>query len=210
MEINHYKWDLKRARIVIGLTGSVASGKSSVANLFAALGAKVLDADALALKQLDKGKPAYKKVLKKLGRKVLNSDKTINRKKLAEEVFSDLRLRKWLENIIHPYVLQEFKSAIEKTGNRIIICDIPLLFERGLEDWFNLTVCVYADSRTCLKRVKKRQWDKAEFSARMKAQLPLKTKMRKADINIENSGTISQLSKKVEKLYKTIKMLKKD
>jgi dephospho-CoA kinase len=209
MKKNGCKWRLNNATILVGLTGTVAGGKTTLANYFKKSGIKVLNADTLALTHLEKGKTVYKKILKRLGRQILNTDGSIDKTLLAEKIFSNPKLRSWLENLIHPYVLKEFKNHIEKTDDKIIICDIPLLFERNLDDWFHLTVCVYANRRISLQRIKKRGWTAKEFDKRTKAQLPVKEKIRRADVVIENSLSLKKLYGCGDKLLKVIKTLAK-
>jgi dephospho-CoA kinase/formamidopyrimidine-DNA glycosylase len=207
MKINLYKWGLKHGKIIVGLTGSLAGGKTTLAKYFKTPGVKILDADKTAVNQLDIGKYAYKKVLRKFKAKVLNPDGSINKQFLADKIFSSPSLRKWLENAIHPYVLKEFKKTIKKTKHKIIICDVALLFERNLDDWFHLTVCVGANREICLERAKKRGWSKKEFDKRSKAQLPVEVKIVRADTFIDNSGSLPAFHKKAERLLKTIKKL---
>jgi dephospho-CoA kinase len=208
LKINHYKWDLNNAKIIVAVTGTIASGKTTFANSLGKMGALVLNADKHAISQLEKNKPVYAKITKKFAGKSLNPDKTINKAFLARKIFSNKKLRIWLENIIHPYVLKKFKTEISKTNKKIIICDIPLLFEKNLADWFHLTVCVNAESKIRFKRAQKKGWTKNQFYKRSKNQLPGSEKMLKADINIDNSGTLPDLNKKAKRFYLLLKSLK--
>ncbi|HUT86062.1 MAG TPA: dephospho-CoA kinase [Elusimicrobiales bacterium] len=210
MKINHYKWKPKHATIIVGLTGTLSGGKTTLAKYLQKLGAKVLDADKTALSQLEKGKLVYREISRKFGKQTLNSDGTINKNFLAEKIFSNPSTRKWLENLIHPYVLKEFKSTIEKTKNKIIICDIPLLFERNLDNWFDLTVCVTSKRSVRLERAQKKGWSTRQFNERMRSQLPEKEKIKRSDILIDNSGSLSELRKKAERIYKTIKTINQE
>lgn len=207
-KINRYKWKLNNAKIVLGVTGTVSSGKTTLANYLGKMGALVLDADDYVSKQLKRQSPVYKKIVKKFSDRSLNPDGTINKTFLAEKIFSDEKLRTWLENILHPYILKEFKTKITQTSKKIIVCDIPLLFEKKLDDWFHLTICVDAKKEIRLERAAKKRWTSNRFYAICKNQLSPREKKLRADICLDNSGSLSKLEKKAEKIYFILKISK--
>lgn len=195
-------------KIVMGLTGSIAAGKSEAARCLARLGAQAICADSLAAAQLRAGAPGWKAVKKKFGARALSSDGGIDRVFLAEKVFADDGLRKWLENTIHPYVIIEASETIRKTKRTIIVFDAPLLFEAGLGDMFDITVCVHAEEKIRLARAAARGWTKEEFLRRSRAQFAPEEKAARADIVIDNSGPGPRLRGKIETLYKALNSLK--
>ena len=193
---------------IIGLTGGIASGKSTVSSILNQKGFKVIDADILSREVVESGKPAYKDIVRYFGEKVLNDDKSLNRKALGDLVFSDKQLLQVLNNIIHPYIFKELNYQInaECSNNNIIFLDIPLLIERYNEFIrqgiiFDEVWLVYVDEDTQLKRLMLRNnLNKKLAIDRIKAQIPLSEKKEKATRIIDNNGDLTQLNKSVEEL----------
>ena len=149
-----------KGKTIIGLTGTAASGKSDVLDRFRELGAFCVSTDALA-KEVLTSKACYNRILQSFSPGVFLKDGSIDRKKLAKEVFSDKSKRKLLESILHPEILNYTLALIKKSHEKMIIVEVPLLFEAGLEKCFALTVCVDAPD---LRLKRGRQgWTPAEF-----------------------------------------------
>ena len=177
---------------VIGITGRLGSGKSTVASLFAKEGARVLNADKVAHELLQEGTSCYKKVVELFGQQIVSRG-CIDRKKLAGIVFrSKTKLNK-LMAIIHPEVTKVFKAELKKhRGKRkVIILDVPLLFESGQNKLCDITIVVKANKQICIDRAAKNlEIIKAEALRRMNMQMPQQKKIRLADIVINNNQII--------------------
>lgn len=183
----------------VGLTGNVAAGKSSVARVWRALGAPVIDADELARRAVEPGSPAYREILETWGSEVVTEDGALDRAALRRIVFDDPDARARLEGIIHPAVGalrdQAYRSA-EERGERLVVADIPLLFEVGLVDEFDVVVLVDAPAQLRLVRmVNDRGMDAEEASKVILAQMPSELKRARADIVIENTGPMEELER---------------
>ncbi|HZG60789.1 MAG TPA: dephospho-CoA kinase [Anoxybacillus sp.] len=192
--------------LIIGLTGGIASGKSTVARMLLELGIPVIDADQIAREVVEIGEEAYLQIVEKFGEEILQDDKTIDRAKLGAIVFNDEEKRKLLNSIVHPAVrkkMLEQKERYVKKGEKTIVLDIPLLFESNLTHLVDKIVVVYVDEHTQLERLMARNgFSKEEAKARIKAQMPLKEKVAKADAVINNNGTIEQTKKQLLNILK--------
>jgi dephospho-CoA kinase len=195
-----------KVALIIGLTGGIASGKSTVARMLLELGIPVIDADQIAREVVEIGEEAYLQIVEKFGEEILQDDKTIDRAKLGAIVFNDEEKRKLLNSIVHPAVRQkmlEQKERYVKKGEKTIVLDIPLLFESNLTHLVDKIVVVYVDEHTQLERLMARNgFSKEEAKARIKAQMPLKEKAAKADAVINNNGTIEQTKKQLLNILK--------
>ena len=188
-------------RTIIGLTGAAASGKSAALDRFRELGAFCVSTDSVTKELLTSG-TCCNILLKRFGPGIFLKNGSIDRKKLAEEVFSDKSKRKLLESILHPEILNHTLALIQKSHENIIVVEVPLLFEAGLEKCFALTVCVDAPGNLRLKRAAARGWTSAEFRRRDAAQLTAGEKAVRADVVIGNDGSLKDLRKKVDYLFK--------
>ncbi|MBC8590839.1 dephospho-CoA kinase [Wansuia hejianensis] len=192
---------------IIGLTGGIASGKSTVSSILGSKGYYIIDSDEVAKDIVKPYEPAYHSIIKFFGTSILNEDKTINRKKLGELVFSDVNLLQKLNQITHPYVFHEIRSRIAKNCSRqnIIFVDIPLLFEvyNELERHkiiFDEVWLVYVDEKTQLERLMKRNnLNLQEAKLRIEAQFPIEEKKKRATRIIDNMGDIESLIKNLNK-----------
>ncbi|MGM0843986.1 MAG: dephospho-CoA kinase [Bacillota bacterium] len=189
---------------IIGLTGGIASGKSTVSNLLIQKGFTVVDADLAARKVVEPGEPAYLKIVEAFGPEVRNEDGTLNRAALGTIIFNDEALRKELNEIVHPAVraqmLSEKEDAFEN-GMQTVIMDIPLLFESGLTWMVDKTVVVYVDSNTQLSRLMIRNsLNEEEALARVNSQMSLEEKKSLADAVLDNRGTIDETSSQLDDL----------
>jgi len=200
------------AMILVGLTGSLATGKSTVAKMFKRCGAAVIDADELARQVVEPGKPAWREIVKVFGKGVLNPNLTINRHVLGEIVFRHPARRRALERIIHPRVAREqarlTSQAARKDPKTVVIYDVPLLFEAGLDKRVDNIVVVTADRETQIVRLKQRnRLTRTEAIRRIRSQMPLTRKIRRADFVLDGSRTRASLRKQVRQLYRNLRQL---
>ncbi|MFA5160706.1 MAG: dephospho-CoA kinase [Elusimicrobiales bacterium] len=194
--------------LIVGLTGSPASGKSEAAKVFRELGAEVVCADALAKLALEAGSAACAGIRRKFGKKAFRPDGSVNRQWLADRVFSAPALKKWLEMQVHPIVIIESLKTLRSTKRDIAVFDAPLLFEAQAQRICDITLCVRAKRELRLERAIRRGWSEAEFSARDKAQFPQERKAALADVVIDNSGSRKELAAKITELYRTLISIK--
>ena len=196
----------------VGLTGSIGTGKSTVASIFKELGAYVIDADEVVHKLL-KRKDIKEKIRKEFG-DVFTPEGEIDRKKLASIVFNNPEKKKKLEQILHPEVFKEiekfFKQVEEKDPNAVAIADVPLMIETGSYKNYYPVIVVYAPREVQLERLIKRGMDKEDALRRIKSQMPIEEKVKYADIVIDNTGSLQDLRKKVEEVYEKLKKMAAD
>ena len=193
---------------LIGLTGNIASGKSLVADLFAERGATIIDADVLAREAVMKGSPALDSIVERWGRSVLDAQGNLDRAALRHRVFADQSDLDALNEIVHPEVSRrrsEEVAAARARGDRVIVCVIPLLFERHLAEDFDTIVLVDAPRSVRLERiVRDRGLDEAEAMKMIAAQMPADLKRARADFVIENAGTRDELEAEVDRVWQEI------
>ncbi|MCL5291978.1 MAG: dephospho-CoA kinase [Actinobacteria bacterium] len=195
---------------VVGITGQIGAGKSSVAKLLATLGARVLDADSIARNLLEPETEAYYEVVDFFGEEVVLEDGRIDRRKLASIVFDDQRKLKALNEIIHPRVVDEIKDCLRYIGELgegvdLVAIDVPILFGSGVEKLVAKVVVVLADERDRLERLKAQGYTESEVGLRAAAQLTQEELSLRADYVIENSGTLAELKEKVMELWRALK-----
>jgi dephospho-CoA kinase len=190
--------------LVVALTGGIGAGKSTVAQYFAELGALVIDADQLARMAIERGSDGFAEVLLRFGDDViLNGD--IDRKKLAEIVFSDESARKDLEAIIHPRVQAMFAEAVEDLNHDdILIYEIPLLVETDAADKFDYVITVEADIESRKERLLKKGLYISQIEKRMAAQASPESRESIADSVIRNDGDEDSLLRQVENLWESV------
>lgn len=181
----------------IGLTGGIATGKSTVARLVESLGSKVIDADQLAHEVMRFGGAAYDAVVSQFGTEILKPDQQIDRKKLGEIVFSDVTKKEILESIIHPLIKDEvtqLKNKYEQQGEHFCFYDVPLLFENNLQKNFDFTVTVWCEPEIQLQRlIQRNQLTKDQALQRIQNQWPLSQKIALSQYCIDNSGSEESL-----------------
>ncbi|MBI4335788.1 MAG: dephospho-CoA kinase [Candidatus Omnitrophica bacterium] len=195
--------------IVVGVTGSFGTGKSTVAGYFKKLGAVVFDADKIAHGSMAPGTAVYKKILRRFGGCILDENDQINRRTLAAVVFGDRKALQKLNSIIHPYVIRKIKSAVAriKKGRpgATVVLDIPLLIEAGMLELVDKLIVVKTDRATQIQRCRRGHGlSRDEILARARAQLPLSEKIRSSDFVIDNSGKKSQTKGEVRKIWQEI------
>lgn len=198
--------------ILVGLTGGIATGKSTVAGMFKRCGAVVIDADRLAREAVQPGKPAWREIVKAFGKTILNPDRTVNRPALGTTVFGHPAKLRRLEHMIHPRVAREQRrltqQAAKKNPRAVVIYDVPLLFEAGIDARVDTIIVVTADRETQIARLKKRnRLSRAEALRRIKSQMPLADKRRRADYTLSGTCPFPQLKKQVRLLYQSLRAL---
>lgn len=195
--------------MIIGLTGGIATGKSTVAEMLRGLGARIIDADELARRAVQKGTSGYGKVVALFGAEILGDDGEIDRKRLGALVFKDSSLRRRLEEIIHPEVFREFEaeSNVIAAGqpDAIIVFNAALLIETGYHERMDLIVVVYASDEDQLDRLVRRDsLTPGEALERIGSQLSLEIKKGLAHHLINNSGSVDDTRRQVEALYRRL------
>jgi dephospho-CoA kinase len=198
--------------ILVGLTGGVAAGKSTVAAMFKRCGAVIIDADKLARDVVKPGKPAWRDIVTVFGGDVLSQDRTINRHALGAIVFHNTAKRRRLERIIHPRVAQEqmrlTKAAAKNDPHAVVIYDVPLLFEAGIDKRVDKIIVVTADRETQIARLKKRNGlSRAEALRRIKSQMPLAKKVARSDYVLDGTMKRHLLSKLAGKTFHQLRTL---
>lgn len=198
--------------ILVGLTGGLATGKSTVARLFRRCGAVVLDADRLARRVVEPHRPAWRDLVRAFGKDVLAPDGTVNRPALAKLVFADPAKLRRLNAIVHPRVAREqarlTREATAGDAAAVVIYDVPLLFEAGIDGRVDQVVVVAADRRTQLARLLHRNgFTKAEALRRIRAQMPLSRKVARADYVLDGTLPIARLRREVADLYRHLRRL---
>lgn len=186
-----------KSKWIIGLTGSMLSGKSTALAYFAKCGADVLSCDVLARELRER--PA---VLKKIRATLGTADKT----ELAKLVFANAAKRKALENILHPLLLKEVRARIKQSNRPVVVLEAPLLFEAGWDKYTDLNIVVLADPKTLPARLKERQLSRAEYNRRTQHQLPNLQKAQRADVVFFHT-TKAQLKKSVERFCSVLEVL---
>jgi dephospho-CoA kinase len=189
--------------LLVGLTGGIGSGKSTVADLLRKRGAVVLDADDFARAAVVAGSPGLRKVADRFGPEVLGPDGELDRRKLASIVFADPGALSDLEAIVHPEVRRMFADGIQENldGQRVVVLVNPLLIEMGTHRDCDIVVVVSASIDTQIARSVARGMDESDVRARIAAQLPLAERAQAADVLIDNEGTLDELEQEVDVLW---------
>ena len=200
------------AMILVGLTGGVATGKSTVAKMFKRRGAVVIDADELAREVVKPDKPAWRQIVKMFGKTVLNPDRTLNRRELGAVVFGNRTKLRQLEQIIHPRVAREqarrTREAARTDPTAVIIYDVPLLFEAGIDKRVDKIIVVTADRKSQIARLRKRNGlSQAEAIRRINCQMPLAKKIQRADHVLNGTFSRPSLRQQVGQLLKIFRLL---
>lgn len=192
--------------MIIGLTGGIATGKSESAKHFERLGAYSIDADAISRILTAKGQPALNDLVNDFGKDILNEDGTLDRKKLAEMIFSDAKIKLRVEKILHAYIISHINEIIkEKYKDYNVIINAPLLFEVGLDRICDKIVVVWAPYDVQAKRLALRDnLNPEQVKKRINSQMPIEKKVELADYVIDNTGSKKELGEKVEELYKLL------
>ncbi len=196
--------------MLIGLTGSVATGKTTAAKLFKELGCYVINADELAHAAYKPHSKAYKKIVEAFSENILKEDGTIDREKLRKIVLNDKDKLRLLESIVHPEVERLRKETIsqitKKDRDAIIVYEVPLLFEKNLQDLFDYTVVVYASADQQIERLTgQRNMDRKEAEKLINLQMPISEKAKLADFVLYNTSSPEKLKPQVEEILRKIR-----
>jgi dephospho-CoA kinase len=203
---------IKTNALLLGVTGGIASGKTTVANLFAELGAAIIDFDIIARQVVKPGKPCFDEIVEFFGRKIVDRNGHLDRKMLRGIVFEDERKRKRLEDILHPRIVDTFISQADKITKKvpdaIIQAVIPLLFEVGLQHLVHKTLVVYVPRERQIERLIKRDKITGDQAAKiLKAQLAIDVKAGMADFVINNENSLDETRRQVEVLWRKLKQI---
>ena len=194
---------------LVGLTGGIASGKSTVARILENLGAAITNADVLAREVVEPDQDAWKEIVASFGADTLQADRTLDRTKLRTIIFNDPEARKKLEAIIHPRVRALAEQRIREhaaAGYAVIVYEVPLLFEGNLHEWLRPVILVACDVNTQRARLQERdQLTQTEAQKHIDAQMSLEEKRRLADYVIENDGSLADLERQVRTVLEKIK-----
>ena len=204
------EWPAGRPIRLVGLTGGIATGKSTAARRFARAGFAVIDADQVARDVVRPGTPALSEIAAAFGPEVIRPDGSLDRERLGRIVFADPGARARLNAIVHPRVYQEverrFAEAFRRHPGGVVVYDVPLLFETGSEDRFDLVVVVYAPRRVQEARLVARDGlAPAEARRRIGSQLDIGEKRRRAHVVLENTRTPADLERQVDALVERIR-----
>lgn len=191
----------------IGLTGGIASGKSTVSAYLVAMGAVLIDADQIAREVVLPGTPALNKIEQLFGTEVITEEGTLNRKKLGELVFANESSRKLLEGILHPEIRKIMNQRMNQleadNPRRLVVVDVPLLYESGLASMFDKVMLVYVPREIQLERLMNRDGlSRGQAEARLEAQMPIEQKVQLADFVIDNSGTLEETGAQLQQFWR--------
>lgn len=194
---------------VIGLTGGIASGKTTVSNYLKDQGFTVLDADVYSRKTTEKNGPAIPEIIEEFGEDIVDESGNLNRKKLGNIIFNDEGKRKKLNAIVHPLIRQMMNSDEKKFKEKgHVFLDIPLLFENGLDSRCDLILTVYVDREVQIERLSERNnLNRSDAVSRIDSQMPLCDKASKSDIVFDNNGRLDELYEQVNKFLETLKTM---
>lgn len=198
--------------ILVGLTGGVATGKSTVAKMFKRCGAILIDADKLAREVVEPGKPAWRAIVKQFGKTVLNQNRSLDRQALGSIVFHNPKKRRQLERIIHPRVAREQQRLVRRIAKgklrAVVIYEVPLLFEAGVDKRVDKIIVVTVDRNTQIARLKKRNGlSRTEALRRIRSQMPLAKKIQQADHVLNGTLPRPSLRKQVGQLFRNLRLL---
>ena len=195
--------------IIVGLTGSIGTGKSTVSNIFRELGAYIVDWDELARDVTRPHLKAWKEIVECFGKDFLNNDLTLNRQKLADVIFADREKVKKLNHIVHPEVFKEDERITNEVKSHdpdaLIIKEIPLLYEVANPTFVDKVIVVSTNEQTQLRRLEEKGMSRKDAQNRIKSQLPLEEKIKSADFVIYNDGSLKETKRQVEAIYSLLR-----
>jgi dephospho-CoA kinase len=195
----------------IAITGGAGSGKSTVARMFRELGAEVLDADAAAKAAVAEGTPAWQELRRLFGEEYFHPDGSLNRAKVAQLVFADPEARQRLNAIVHPWVIKEIQERsqeLAQQGADLVMVEVPLLFETGLDRAYDYVITVYVEPADQIRRLQERDGRGVEeIDGILKAQWPLAEKAARAHFVVDNRGTLDDTRKKVQEIWQKLQKI---
>lgn len=190
---------------LVGLTGGIASGKSTISTMLAKLGAEVIDADSVAREVVEPGTPGLKEVIAEFGEEIIQPDGSLSRAALAEQVFADLAKRTKLEAILHPLIKQRTMQLIAQSKKSIVVYVVPLLVEAKVDYPFDLVITVESGVANQMQRLKdSRGLTEGEAQSRIHAQASEIQRVARADIRLDGSVSLSELEAEVSKLWELL------
>ena len=190
------------SKFVVGLTGGIGSGKTTVANLFAAEGITLVDADIVAREVVAPGSKGLEAIVTHFGAEILTPEGELDRAKLRQRIFSHPEEREWLNQLLHPMIRQEMLAQVEKAASAYVIMVVPLLFENGLDRLVNRTLVVDISPELQINRtVKRDNVDASQVNNIISSQCSRSEKLARADDIIDNQGEISTLKREVLALH---------
>lgn len=201
--------------LIVGLTGGIATGKTTVANMLRGLGAHIIDLDEISHRIMAPGSDAAREIERVFGKGVIKSDGSVDRGALGEIVFSDPEARKALEDIVHPKVWEEERRIIDciahKDPHCIVVVDVPLLMELNLEHLFDEVIVVYAPRRVQKERLMERNgFTEQQAEARLRAQMDIEEKRLRAKWIVDNSGALEKTEEQIRKIWCVLRACVKD
>ena len=195
--------------LLVGLTGNIGSGKSTVAQLLSERGATIIDADVLSRRAVEQGTPGHRAIVERWGSSILAADGSLDRAALRRIVFGDQAELEQLNSLVHPEVERMRAALVELArdrGDRLVVCDVPLLFERRMTESFDRIVLVDAPRPVRLERlVRERGLRETEAMDMIVSQMPAELKRARADFVIDNDGTITQLDQRVTDVWSAVR-----
>jgi len=200
--------------LVLGVTGGIASGKTTVAHMLAELGAPIIDFDLLAREVVVPGQPAFQEIVAYFGKGVVGEDGRLDRKRLSGIVFQNPDQRRILEGMTHPRILEAFRDRIRQLAQEdpgaVVQAVVPLLFEVGLDPLVHKILVVYVSPDIQIQRLMRRDGISREEARRiLDAQMPIDEKAARADFVIRNEGDVEETRKQVTALWKRLKVMQK-
>jgi dephospho-CoA kinase len=201
--------------IIAGLTGGIASGKSTVTGFFSDAGAWIIDADKIAREAAKQGTPGYDRIVAIFGRTILLPDGEIDRKRLGDIIFNDPGKKALLNGIVHPRVFERAAEMIKQIGIRapdaVVIMDVPLLLETGMQKNLAEVIVVYVPETIQLERLMRRDGiDEQAAMARIRSQMPIEQKRQQATIVIDNSGSLADSRRQVMAIFRRLEQMSKN
>ena len=198
--------------LIVGLTGGIATGKSTVAGMLDVAGAYIVDADKMARKAVEPGKPAYHEICRQFGDNILQPDGNIDRILLGNIVFGNENLRRHLEAIVHPwvktYMENDIQAIIEKFPQAVVVKDIPLLLEGGGDEALSEIIVVYVPEAVQVERLMRRNaLTREQALLRIQSQMPIEAKKKLATILIDNSGDLETTRQRTMAVYERLARL---
>lgn len=195
--------------LIVGLTGGIATGKSLVSSYLKELGAYIIDWDVITMAVEEPGMPVWQDIVNYFGKEILQKDGRLDRSKLGQMVFNDEAKRLKLNSFTHPRIIEEAKkrekAIVESDPNAVVVHDVPLLFEVGIDKMVAKTVAVYATEEDQIERLKTRDgMSREDALSRIRSQMPPADKAKRADYVIDDSGSVEETKKQVQGLYRKL------
>ena len=196
--------------LIVGLTGGVATGKTAVSQVLREEGAYIIDADQIARELVQPHKPAWNEIVRAFGKEILQEDRSIHRKELADKIFADPDQRKVLNRILHPRIKEEIARRAREIGQKdpeaVVVIDAPLLVELGMHHDVDRLIVVTSTQTQQIERLKKRDGRSTEEAlGLLSSQMPVQEKAKLADFVVRNEGSLEEMKKRAKEVFKELK-----